>query len=77
MAHPPANVGDTRDMGFIPGVRKILWSRKWQPNLVFLPEEPMDRGTCRAPVYKVAELDTTERLNTHTHKLEHRDVATG
>ena len=39
MAHPPANVGDTRDMGLIPGVRKILWSRKWQPTLVFLPEE--------------------------------------
>ena len=39
MAHPPANVGDTRDMGLIPGVSKLLWSRKWQPTPVFLPEE--------------------------------------
>ena len=27
----------------------------------------MDRGAWKATVYKVAELDTTETLNTHTH----------
>ena len=33
----PVNAGDARDTGFNPWVRKILWSRKWQPTPVFLP----------------------------------------
>ena len=33
----PANAGDARDVGLIPGVRKIPWSRKWHPTPVFLP----------------------------------------
>ena len=33
----PANVGDARDVGFDPWVRKIPWSRKQQPTPVFLP----------------------------------------
>ena len=33
----PANAGDARDLGLIPGVRKIPWSRKWQLTPVFLP----------------------------------------
>ena len=32
--NPPANAGDTR---FDPWVRKIPWSRKWQPTPVVLP----------------------------------------
>ena len=35
------------DTGSIP-VGKILWRRKWQPTPVFLPGNPMDRGTWRA-----------------------------
>ena len=34
----PANAGDTGD-GFNTWVRKIPWSRKWQPTPVFLPGE--------------------------------------
>ena len=30
--------------GFGPWVGKILWRRAWQSTLVFLPENPMDRG---------------------------------
>ena len=33
----PANAGDARDAGSMPG-RKIPWRRAWQPTLVFLPE---------------------------------------
>ena len=32
----PDNAGD---VGFIPGVRKIPWRRKWQHTPVFLPEK--------------------------------------
>ena len=34
-----ANAGDIKRLGFSPWVRKITWSRKWQPTLVFLPGE--------------------------------------
>ena len=33
----PANAGDTRDAGPIPGWGRFPWKRKWQPTLVFLP----------------------------------------
>ena len=35
--NPPANAGDTGDMGSIPGSGRFPWRRKWQPTLVFLP----------------------------------------
>ena len=34
--NPPANAGDTRDVGSIPGVGTIPWRRKWQPSLTLL-----------------------------------------
>ena len=34
----PANAGDIRDIGSIPG-GKIPWRRAWQPTPVFLPGE--------------------------------------
>ena len=33
----PANVGDTRELGFYSYVGKIPWRRKWQPIPTFLP----------------------------------------
>ena len=36
--NPPANAGGVRQ-GFDLGVRKIPWSRAWQPTPVFLPGE--------------------------------------
>ena len=35
----PANSGDIRDVGSIPG--KNLWRRAWQPAPVFLPRESL------------------------------------
>ena len=37
--NPPANIGDKRHEGSIPGVGKIPWKRKWQPAPVFVPGE--------------------------------------
>ena len=35
----PANAGDIRDVGLIPGSGKFPWKRAWQPTPVFLPGE--------------------------------------
>ena len=36
--NPPANAGDARDVGSIPGSRRSSQRRRWQPAPVFLPE---------------------------------------
>ena len=36
------SAGDTRDAGSIPGSGRSPWIRKWQPTLVFLPENSLD-----------------------------------
>ena len=36
---PPADAGDIRDVGLIPGSGKSPGGRKWQPIPVFLPGE--------------------------------------
>ena len=36
--NPPANPGDARDAGSIPGSRRSSQRRRWQPAPVFLPE---------------------------------------
>ena len=50
---------------FNPWIRKIPWSRKWQPTPVFLEymENPMERGAWWAIVHGVTKgSDTTEQL---------------
>ena len=50
-----------RRHGFNPCIRKIPWRRAWQPTLVFLPENPMDKGAW--PGYspqRHKELDTNK-----------------
>ena len=56
-----ASAGDIRDVGSIPGVRKISWRRKRQPTPVFLPGE--FRGQRRLADYSSYghnELNSTE-----------------
>ena len=53
--NPPANASD---LSLIPGQEDPL-ERKWQPTLVFLLGNLMDRGACWAEVHGIAkELDT-------------------
>ena len=35
----PADAGDVRDLGSIPGSGRFPWRRKWLPTPVFLPGE--------------------------------------
>ena len=50
--------------GFDPWVEKILWSRKWQPSPVFLPEKSYgQRNLVGYSPWGQRESDTTE----HTH----------
>ena len=37
--NPPANAGDIRDTGSIPGSERPPWRRAWPFTLVFLPGE--------------------------------------
>ena len=45
----------------IPGSGRNLGGGNWQPALVFLPGNSLDRGGLWATVRGVAELDTTEQ----------------
>ena len=49
--------------GFDPGVRKIAWSRKWQPTPVFLPGEFQEqRSLVGYSPWSHKESDPTEQL---------------
>ena len=55
----PANAGDVRVLGLIPGLRRPPWGRKWQPTPVFLPGKSY-RGAWWATVRETTESDTAE-----------------
>ena len=62
--NPPANAGDTVDSSL------ISWSKKWQPTLLFLSGKFHGQKTLAG--YSLCgrkELDTTEWLSTHEHKV--------
>ena len=44
-----------RRLRFDPWIEQIPWSRKWQPTLVFLPGESLDRGDWQATVHRAAK----------------------
>jgi len=52
--NPLANAGNTGDVGSVPGFRRFLWKRKWQPTPAFLPGESWT-GVCQATVHEVAK----------------------
>ena len=58
--NPPAKAGDSRDMGLIPGLGRSPGEGNGNPLQYSWLRNPMDRGTWRAIVHGVAELDTTE-----------------
>ena len=58
--NPPANAGDTRDTGLIPGSERSAGGGHGNPLQYCSLENPMDRGAGWATVHGVAESDTTE-----------------
>ena len=59
------------DLGLIPGSGRSPGEGNGNALQCSCLENSMDRGTWRATVYGVAELDTTDRL-THTHTDENK-----
>ena len=58
--NPAANAGDARDLGLIPGLGRSPGGGHSNPLQYSCLENLMDRGTWRAKVHGVAELDMTE-----------------
>jgi len=57
---PPANAGDRRDAGWIPGSGRSPGEGNGNPLQYSHLENPMDRGA-----WGLKKLDTTEQLSTH------------
>ena len=53
--NPPANAGDTRDMGLIPGSGRSPGRRHGNPLQYSCLENPMDRGAWQTMVYGVTK----------------------
>ena len=65
---PPANAGDVRDRGSIPGLRRPPGGGHDNPLQYSCLENPMDRRTCRTAVHRVTQSQTRLKwLSTHPH----------
>ena len=68
----PANAGDARDVGSIPGLGRSPGVENGNPFQYSCLESSMDRGALWVTVHGVTKSQNmTEQLNTHTHKHTH------
>ena len=66
--NPPANAGDTKDVGSIPGWGRSSRGGHGNPLQYSCLENPMDRGVWQAPVHGVAKSSTRLKwLSMHIH----------
>ena len=56
--NPPANVGDVRDPGWIPGLGRSLGRGHGDPLLYACLENPTDRGAWQVTVHRVTKSQT-------------------
>ena len=67
----PANAGDVRDVGLIPGLGRSLGGGHGNPLQYSCLENPMDRRAWLATVNSVAKSRTRLSDFTHTHTHTH------
>ena len=74
----PANVGDTGDAGWIPGLGRFSGIGNGNPLQYSCLESPMDRGAWQATyiTWSHKDTDTTEHKHTHTHTQVTRGTMT-
>ena len=65
--NPPANAGDARDTGLIPGSKRSPGGGNGNSLQYSCLENPMERGVCEATVYGVQQNGATE----HEHGPKH------
>ena len=65
----PANAGDARDMGSIPGLGRYPGVGNGKPDQYSCLENPMDREVWQATVHGVTKSDTIEATE-HTPKKD-------
>ena len=53
--NPPANAGDIRDLGWIPGSGRSLGGRNGNPLQYSGLENPLERGAWRATVQRITK----------------------
>ena len=68
--NPPANAGDKRDSGSVPGSGRFPREGSGNPLQYSCLDNPMDRGAWRATVHRVAKSRTHLKLRS-THALMH------
>ena len=64
----PTNVGDIKDVGSIPGLRRSPGGRHDNPLQYSCLENTTDRGAWQATVHRVTESDMTE-VTEHAHSI--------
>ena len=72
--HPPANAGDQRDVGLIPGSGRSPGGGHGNPLQYSCLENPMDRGAWRATVHRAVKSWTQPKgLSTHAPEVNAKD----
>ena len=71
----PANAGDIRDMGSIPGLGRSLGGGHGNYSSILASEIPMDRGAWQATVHRVAksrtQLSDTYSNTARDNRIQH------
>ena len=62
--NPPANAGDKRNVGQIPGSGRSPGAGNGKPLQYSCPENSVGRGACWAMVHGAADLDMNDQLST-------------